>query len=107
MTVFDTAPRSDGRSMKDGEQWYHYGLQVKIRANSHPSGLAQAFKTKQIMDENPLCYRQNLYNFAGSLFSYFFSCFTNAQITYAGRETSSSKRYVFTINCYCPLKRIQ
>jgi hypothetical protein len=33
LTVYDTDPKPDGRSMLDGETWQHYGLQIRIFAH--------------------------------------------------------------------------
>lgn len=101
ITVYDTSARSDGRSMKDGEQWYHFGIQVRIRTKTHQGGFVKAWAVKKIMDESI-----NQLNISVSSDLYYFHCFTNTNITYAGKETPTSKRSIFTINCYVTLRRI-
>jgi hypothetical protein len=42
ITVYDTIGTSSGRSMIDGELWYHYGVQIRIRATDHFTGWQKA-----------------------------------------------------------------
>ncbi len=101
ITIYDTAPRPDCRIMKDGEQKYHYGIQVRVRALDHKPGFKKAHSFKKIMDESI----KNVTIVIEGI-TYFLQCFTNTAITFMGKETPTSKRTILTINGYAVVKRI-
>ncbi len=94
ITCYDTAARSDGRSMIDGEQWEHHGILIRVRAKDHPTGQAKARAVRKTLDEGVLDYTITI---GGS--SYLVHSFSGTSIMTLGKEVPSSKRSLFTINC--------
>jgi len=51
ITVYDTAWQDDGRGMPTGEKYYHYGLQVRVRAADHPTCWNKTSEVLTVMNE--------------------------------------------------------
>lgn len=94
VTVFDTTPTDDGNSMVDGEEMGHFGLQVRVRAETHAVGWDKA-------DELVTFLTQGVYdrNVTIDGVDYLVDCYAGANGPLAlGKEAPHSKRRVFTIN---------
>jgi hypothetical protein len=98
ITLFDTTPQADGRSMIDGEVDYHYGIQIRVRSTTHPIGYQKAEALRRAMAES-------LYNRPVNLQSatYLVRCVTGLSILTLGKEVPLAKRFLFTINCFVVL----
>lgn|SRR3990167_993558 len=102
ITVYDTEGRNDGRSMIDGEQWEHYGVQVRIRSTTHKVGYAKAQAIAEALD-------QEIYDEVETIDTTTYllhSVSRTSRVLALGKDTPNSKRTLFTINALVSLKTI-
>lgn len=94
ITTYDTTGTDDGRSMIDGEVFRNPGVQVRIRSTDHSTGWVKADAIFAALGQSI----RNYYIVIGST-RYLVSCVTNiGNVIALGKETSSTKRSLFTIN---------
>lgn len=101
ITIYDTAGRDDGRSMIDGELFYHYGLQVRVRAVDHVTGWPKA-------DQIRVTMAQQVYGNSVTIgtSTYRVHCIAKiGEVLRLGQEVGSSKRSLFTINATVALRQ--
>lgn len=99
ITVKDTAGVSDGRSMINGELWEHYGFQIRVRSTSDQVGWNQAeaireglAKVYMATVKTPDNQRWTVQAVTGI-----------KEVLPLGKDTSASKRSLFTVNAMLPL----
>lgn len=102
ITVYDTQGTDDGRSQIDGELFSHEGIQVRVRARTHPEGWVKAHAirealAKQAYDETVVtggeAYLVHSINRIGNVIA-------------LGKEVPSTKRSLFTINATVSLRHL-
>jgi hypothetical protein len=94
VTVYDTTSTNDGRSMRDGENWQHRGIHVRVRAIDHPTGSAKAEAISVALAED--VYRETVVIGAAT---YSVHCFAAVGDPISlGKEVPESRRFLFTIN---------
>lgn len=100
LTLKNTEGQDDGRAMIDGDPWYHYGFQLRIRAVDEPTGFAKADALRYSM-------AKNVYDRVVTIVdkdnptgvSYAVHCITHiGQILGLGTDAPSTKRSLFTVN---------
>ncbi len=101
LTVYDTSPKYDGRSMIDGETWQHYGIQVRIRATTFEVALLRAEFIR--VDLNETLYDETVI-IAGT--EYLIHCASSTNLLRLGADSPNSKRQLFTVNAALSLKRV-
>lgn len=94
MTVNDTDARKDGRSMPTGEVFEHPGIQIEVRSGTRGAGFTKAKAVATLLDEE--VYNETV-TISGKSYT-----ITNVSrsggVMSLGKETPTSKRYLFTIN---------
>ena len=102
ITVYDTTGSDDGRSMIDGELFGHSGIQIRLRSRTYTAGYAKmdAIQTElaQNVSQRTVSVGSNLYTV--------WSCSRIGDIIPLGTDEGSSKRYLFTMNLFCSLKKV-
>lgn len=93
ITVYDTSPQSDGRSMIDGETFQHFGFQVRVRGITHKIGYAKAEAIRVMLNENSYDKTVHL-----DLSHYLIHCINGTTLLRLGKNTPSDKRSLYTIN---------
>jgi len=92
LAVYDTAGVKNGRASRDGEVFYHFGVQVVIRADTYPNGWTQM---KLVMDKldvvklTSVTYNSTTYTFWNSTRTSFFVL---------GTEPDKRRRETFSVN---------
>lgn len=103
ITVYDTAGGDDGRSMVTGEVFGNNGIQVRIRSSTHTVGWQKADAIWTTLAEG--VYDQTVT--VGST-SYLIHCYTRiGDIIAIGKESPTSKRSIFTINCQITFRQLE
>lgn len=100
LTVYNTSWQDDGRSMVDGEEYYHYGAQIRIRSADHPTGFGKAYTIKKYLAENVYLKLVNLEGI-----SYLIHCFAKMNLLELGKSPAITRRYLFTVNLLAPIRR--
>jgi hypothetical protein len=93
ISVWNTAWRSDGRSMLPGDTYYHYGVQVRVRATDDPTGFKKAIAIKTIFDRSV-----NMETVVVNGNTYTVGAITQPAILNIGQDTPQTKRQVYTMN---------
>ena len=105
ITVYDTTGQSDGRTMPDGEECTHYGIQLRVRAVDEPTGWPVANNLRNALARlvpspptgtNYVTLGPNNYTvwaFAGI-----------GNVIPLGKETPSSARFLFTVNALVAIR---
>lgn len=101
LTVYDTAWQDDGRAMVDGEEFRHYGFQVRVRSGDHPTGWVKAFAVRYYLAEGLYDWEITI---DGALYRVW--CANGNDIIVLGKDTPTSKRSLFTINAVAPIERL-
>lgn len=95
ITVYDTLGHDDARLLLGGELQQHYGLQIRIRALSHPVGWVKGTAIRTFFSEIVKTSNVTLESV-----SYLVWAITRiGQLSALGYDTSISKRRIFTLNC--------
>lgn len=104
LTVYDTSNQYDGRSMKTGENWVHYGVQVRVRGVDHPTAYQKAYTIYQALLQNvggqngPSAVAISS-NPSVNSNNYLIGSLVKVRGPYSlGQDTPKSKRRLFTIN---------
>lgn len=94
MTINDTDGRKDGRSMPTGEVFEHPGIQIEVRAATRGAGFLKAKAVATLLDEGVF---NDTITVSGKSYT-----ITNVSrsggVISIGKESPTSKRYLFTIN---------
>lgn len=99
ITIYDTQGTDGGRSMIDGEFLTHYGFQVRIRSKNHIVGW---IKTDMIRHYLAHSVYQKIVHVENN--SYLIQAIEKiGNVLAIGKETSISKRNLFTLNATIPL----
>lgn len=102
LTVYNTAGRSDGRSMVDGEAFRHLGVQVRVRAITHTTGFAKADAVQDGLERSAYGEVETL---DGS--RYLVHCFSAVgAVLDLGKEFPVGKRSLFTVNALVSIKML-
>jgi hypothetical protein len=101
ITVYDTTPIQDGRAMYDGEVWFHYGFQIRIRASASNPGYVKAESIHHALSEAVYI---NLVAISPAV--YRVPCVSSNGILRLGKDSPKTKRSLFTINCKSPIQRV-
>jgi len=102
ITVYDTSPKQSGRSMIDGEDWSHYGVQIRIRAVDHRTGAAKAWDIHETMTT---ALYQNRIALDGV--DYLVPCLANVGPPLAlGVDNPNSRRSLFTLNAVSSIQPV-
>lgn len=100
VTVYNTTPVADGRTMVDGEQQVHWGIQLRVRAADPATAFANAAALRDKLDTG-VPYATVVIAPA----TYLVPCFAKTTLLDLGKAVPTSKRSVCTINCLVPLRR--
>ncbi len=104
VTLYDTAPSSDGRIMIDGENVQHPGFQVRIRGTDHPTAFVRAEYLEHVLAET-LKY-DTVHITTGTVTStYLVCCAARLRTTRMGKDVPNTKRSLYTINGILALRR--
>lgn len=101
LTLYDTTPVRDGRTLPDGETLSHYGVQIRIRSVDHPAGWAKASTIRKALDED---LDGAVLTIAGKMYVVY--CVAATQILALGKDQPNSKRNLFTLNLTVALRRL-
>lgn len=93
LTIYDTTPKSSGRSMIDGEQWMHYGIQVRVRGTNKQTAFVKADSVRRMLDEHVV---SAIVTLEGK--TYLVPAICNTNMVRMGQQSPSSKRFIYTIN---------
>lgn len=105
ITLYDTTWQSDGRAMHSGEQFQHYGIQVRVRGIDHPTGLLKALTIRETLDQS--VYDRTISIPVGSsTYRYTVHCISSSSVLFLGKQTPSSKRSLFTINAKTTIRAV-
>lgn len=99
ITVYDTTPQDDGRSMIDGEMLGHFGFQVRVRGTTHSVAYVKAEAVRVALEES--VYDRTVHR-DGS--TYLVHCVAKTNFLSIGKDVPTSKRSLFTINGLVSLK---
>lgn len=101
ITVRDTAGMSDGRTM-DGQLQDHFGIQIRVRAQTHNLGHRKLNSIRVYISEQVLQRNVTLDGI-----KYLIACYSHiGQIIYLGKNVPNSKHSLFTLNCTVPVDQI-
>lgn len=93
VVLIDEDGHDDGRSMIDGELFYHYGVQMILRGRNHRTGYKKAEVIRQSLAS---LYRRSV-NVESD--SYRLHCVAHiGSVLCLGKEVPNSKRSIFTLN---------
>jgi len=93
VVLTDEDGHDDGRSMLDGELFYHYGVQMILRGRDHRSGYKKADAVRQAL---AAIYRQTV-TVEGD--EYRLHCVAHiGQVLALGKDVPNSKRSMFSLN---------
>jgi hypothetical protein len=104
VTLYDTEPRDDGRSQIDGEREVHYGVQVRVRGRDKKTAAGKAWALVDALNEDiyfdvvtvpPEGTQYRVYSVSNAVGPLFI-----------GRDSPTTDRSLYTINCFLTLDRI-
>lgn len=102
ITVFDTSPVSDGRSMIDGETFDHFGIQIKIRSKDHRTGWTKANLLHESISKS--VYQESI---TISGVAYLVHCISRiSNVLVLGKSDEKTNRRMFTLNALVSLKQV-
>lgn len=100
--VTDTTGLYDGRHMKGGKAYFHFGIQIMLRATSHPVGLAKIRQILTTLTESVVRQVVTL-----DTVMYMVHAITRpGQILPLTREDPMSSRNMFSLNFTTPIRKI-
>lgn len=100
ITVYNSDGISHGREQIGGEQQYHHGIQVRIRATTTEVGNVKAYAVKQ-------CFDETIYQNAVTLgeYSYLVHALSKtSNVIELGPEAPVSERVILVINGYMSVR---
>jgi hypothetical protein len=100
VTTYDTTPILDGRNQGSGETVEHYGVQVRLRSTVHTAGWVKSRAIKQALD--------GVYYATVAIGSQTYVVYgvNTLGIMALGKDSPTSKRNLFTINCTVALRKV-
>ena len=101
LTLFNTSPRQDGRSMIDGEVWAHWGVQLRIRGTDPRTLGTKAHSLYNLLNEG-LYY----HNVVIDGTPYVVYSASGVGLQDLGKDTPNSKRSLYTLNALITLRRV-
>ena len=99
LTVYDTDRQSDGRAMVDGEEFHHYGVQIRVRSVDFRTGYVKADALHTVLTEG---LYQEAITIDGHAYNIAAVCKTSVRSL--GRDSTSTKRSLFTVNAILALE---
>jgi hypothetical protein len=99
ITVYNTAPKSDGRSMIDGEDMHHYGMQIRVRGVDEPTAYVKAEAMHIAMTEKSYADKVTV-----DTITYVVHCLADNTVLNVGKDAPNSKRHLYTINCTAAIR---
>jgi len=96
VTVYDATWRADGRDMGAGETYWHYGVQIRLRARLQPAGWLKARAIQVALDQN-VDMAKVIVN-AGGPAAYIIQAVTGTAVMYIGQDVPKTKRHIHTMN---------
>jgi len=100
ITVYDTSPTTSGRHHVNGETQLHYGVQVRVRSKSKPTGFSKA---QDIQNELEEVQRDSI---TVDSSNYLVQAIHHQGILSIGIESGTTRRRLFTINALVTLRMI-
>ncbi len=94
ITCYDTVGVDHGQSMVDLELYVHYGVQIRVRSNDHRTGWVKANDVREQASK----FGQQSITIDGSVYLVW-AVAKMGQVLPIGKETPTSKRSLFTLNC--------
>jgi|GEM_PF-4541833 len=97
----DTASVKDGRIFEDGENIFHYGFQILIRATNYNTGYQKAQEladTLELIDRDTVIISSTTYRLDNVT--------QTTGVVVLGQEEGSKRRELFSINFLVTLKEI-
>lgn len=101
VTVYDTEGRIDGTSNPDGEAQEYFGVQVRVRAEDHPTGYAKARAIADSMDRD--VWRDTAT--VGGTSYCVQSIARTSSVLALGTDKPAGRRHLFTINALAEIRR--
>ncbi len=92
IAVIDTTPRKDGRALRTGEVFEHFGIQILVRADTYPNGwtkLGAIMDKLDVASNVSVSYNSSTYKLWAVSRTSFFSL---------GMETDKRRREIFSVN---------
>jgi hypothetical protein len=99
VTIYDTAGRYDGRSMRDGEKAEFHGVQVRIRGVNQPDALIKANDIAVSLDQS---INRSKVTIDGDKYMVYAVSRTSGPVS-LGNEVGTN-RFLFTINAVVSLR---
>lgn len=93
ITVYDTAPRLDGRSMIDGEQFQHWGITVRVRGRTKTSAYRKAESIRVSLNER---VKTNVVTIEAS--KYVVAAVCGVQLVRVGDDSPQTRRHLYNLN---------
>ena len=106
ITVNNTTPQLDGRSMLDGEQFQHYGFQIRVRGIDQPTAFQKIEQIRVDLNENLLDMQMTLSTADNRQATYDLNCVATLQVISLGKNVPTTKRSLYTLNGKMPIIRI-
>ncbi len=103
ITTYDVVGRDNGRIMQDGSRAQLYGVQVRVRSITHIAGYAKCREIAVALDTQ-------VYDTIVQIASVNFivhSVSRSSDVMALGKDVSSSKRSIFTLNVLIHTKQLQ
>ncbi len=102
ITCYDTSPREDGRVHTDGERQEHQGVQVRVRARTHPAGYAKIRALATALDQYVY---QALVSLDGAEYL-LWSVSRTGGILSLGVDSPNTRRVLFTLNAVLTVRLV-
>lgn len=101
VTVYDGERIQDTRNMYGGEVFYHYGLRIRVRSQTHQLGHNKQYTIQQQLAQ---VLRRDVVVGANT---YLIQCLANiGTIQTLGKDTVNSKRSRFDLPCIVSLRQL-
>jgi hypothetical protein len=95
ITCYDTAGQDDGREMITGTLDQHYGIQIRVRSQDHPTGWTKIAAIRQLLATQ---VDRMIVTLASNQSYTVFAVVKIKQILSIGKDVPNSKRSLFTLN---------
>lgn len=106
ITTYDTTGRDGGRIMYTGEREEYPGVQVRIRGKDHTTAFVKAQAVAETLDKGTNNLGLRLVTVTIDAASYLVYCvIRTGSVQHLGKESPTSKRKLFVINCLIRLER--
>ena len=111
VTVYDTDNQDDGRSHVDGEGYFHYGFQVRVRAtnsagfNAHDVGYRQGQIIQKLLEEQTkdVPIHPDVNGVFSPLARYKVLACTRLSLRSLGADVTNTKRRIFVLNGFAAI----